>query len=1229
MGALRQAVATDTRSTERALDWQSLDLAGQNLIEASAGTGKTFTLVLLVLRLLLERELPVSAILLSTFTEAAAAELRGRVASRIAQAYRAALPIRDPEYRSIDASDPLQDYLQRRWHVSTLTKSKSSKYSVRERDLQLLKAAMFQVGEMAIKTLHGFCQFVLSGLEGPQALRNNQRLIDASWLNEQAIDDAIRRRFVDVQALNALQADCLDTTFLRELRAALGRVLKYGRLTMRPAEVPNIEVYAARRSALFEPSFIEALQLDLANSELQLRAQARSAVRMLIGAFKLSPVHALPHGALKLLTRSERDLVILRQRKPLASFTSFARLREFAAYAKTQRRAQFGQWVVQLNSELRQQRMLHLQARRASTFDSMIEDLAVLLDPPEPAHAPAARELAASIRARFPAALIDEFQDTDEQQWAILRAIYGTHGGLILVGDPKQAIYRFRGSDIHTFIRAKQHCTCFYLNQNFRARPELLTALKHFYQCVDDPFFSPDVRFRAPTAGRSASENLPVALQFIECTSQSSVVVACLHLAQRYHAATAAGKGPSMAMLLARRNDVRLAQQSLLDLGVHARSGVVEEIVESPLALRLRVILAALLKANDVAGIRSAWLQLGHQPWYALASAEPAELLQWAASRQQRWRQDGVGALILDLAKEMAPESPHLAAAEPGVRLRWESDAKQLAEYLADLWFDLRPARAELGSLEAFNRAAQKLLSFLAAKPAGDSVPAETTRRLAATTAVQLLTVHSAKGLEFDEIYLPGLQFFHSPDQHVAVVPSAQGLQCDVGSERFAEAIAQEAEESLRERLRLQYVALTRAREHVFVHFQPAKLSTRENSLDWHFLQAAPAVNELEDFAEQLLRSDENTADWRRGLERICDHPAIRTAAWTVDAALPPSLPEQTSLGERGLLELGNWLQMPELRSPRRARSQLSFTSITRNPMESAVSAPIADQIAELPDLQRVAEDAPVDAEIVVLSAYKGPGFGQALHGLFELALRQGRMPDQAEIATGMEAAAMQPPLQTASEREALEMLIRRVLHGTLRPAEAFSAPSVCLAELAPSHCLVELGFHLPVDALVLTELAELGVGAGLGKLFFPEPEAGFAGVDGALVGFVDLIYQHAGRFYVLDYKSNYLGPRLEDYRGEALADAMHTHAYHLQHLIYTLALHRYLSASLPGYSYAKHFGGVHYLFVRAFGLTSAEDAHLGDYYYLAPETLVNALDQLFGRRHNSARPPERAITAE
>ena len=1196
---------------EQPLDWQRLDLSGRNLIEASAGTGKTYTLVLLVMRLLLERELPLGSILLSTFTEAATAELRARVSARIEQAYRAALPPRDADHRALDLNDPLHSYLQRRWQIALgRIKTTHGKLSRRERDLRLLRAALLQSGEMAVKTIHGFCHFVLTGMSDASS-NSSKALLDAAWLNDQAIDDAIRRRFVDVQVLDALQADCLDRNFLNELRRSLKRILMYGRLSLRAVQKPDLQAYERARAELFTEKFSQQLQAELSSGSLALRADTERAAMQLLRAFRLSPQRALPHRALKRLAGPELELVNLRQKRALSSFACLTQLRDFARLAMAQRQAHFGDVLHQLATELRRLRRDRLQARDAMTYDSMIENLATRLDPvgSDPT---AAGELAASIRRRFPVALIDEFQDTDEQQWAILRAIYADQGGLLLVGDPKQAIYRFRGSDVHTFIRAKQYCACFYLNHNFRARPLLLAALTHFYQRVSDAFFSPDVRFRAPQSGRSEEIALldapaPVAIAFIESPSGVPIIDACQHLAQRVRAASMDGQDlPKTAMLLARRIEVHFAQRTLLALGISAHSGVSEQITESPLAECLRSVLPALLDPNHLAAIRNAWVQLGKCTWFDAQAQSAAELLQWASTRLHRWQYDGIAALVMDLASEVNPDAMANWGADTGVR--WETDAKQLAEYLADIWAEIRPRRKSSGASQAqFLRDVQSLLRFLEPPLLGEQAQPAAARHTA-PSSVQLLTVHAAKGLEFDEVYLPSLQFFHEPDHAVAIVAGAEGLICDVGSPQFHDAIAEEAHETLRERLRLQYVALTRARDQLYIHFKPSKANAKINALDWHLSQAAPALDDNEDFADQLQRSDEGAVDWRQGLEQICRHPAITSSLWQaqeMSTSLPATVIYPHSGSER--------LTMPALLKQRAPRLRLSFSSLTRSPHDSSTGGPFAEQLAEvLPSGGIEAlEGAEVDPEIALLATYKGPGFGQALHTLFELALARATAPSRDEVVASMASAAMQPALQASEEIDAVEALLARVLHAPLRPSIEFEAPVLRLADVLPEQCLVELGFYIPINALALPELARLGESAGLGSLFIPEADAGFSHVDGALVGFIDLIFQHAGRFFILDYKSNFLGARVLDYSVDALGEAMSAHFYHLQHLIYALALHRYLRASLPGYCYASHFGGVHYVFVRAFGLASERDEYLGDYYFRAPEDLINALDRL------------------
>jgi exodeoxyribonuclease V beta subunit len=132
------------------------------------------------------------------------------------------------------------------------------------------------------------------------------------------------------------------------------------------------------------------------------------------------------------------------------------------------------------------------------------------------------------------------------------------------------------------------------------------------------------------------------------------------------------------------------------------------------------------------------------------------------------------------------------------------------------------------------------------------------------------------------------------------------------------------------------------------------------------------------------------------------------------------------------------------------------------------------------------------------------------------------------------------------------------------------------LADVARGRRLVELEFSLPSRHLSATRLA-----AVLREHGHPVPPLAFGALEGYLRGFIDLVFEHEGRFHILDWKSNHLGDTSAHYGPEPMARAMDRHGYHLQYLLYTVAVHRYLQQRLPDYRYDTHFGGVIYLFVR------------------------------------------------
>ena len=1239
----RIIVTTIEHRAEAALDWRTLDLAGKSAIEASAGTGKTYTLVLLVVRLLLERELPPSAILLATFTEAATLELRARVTERVRQAYLAALSPTDPKRRSSSISpmannDPLAQYLDARWQSR-------GKVNVRLRDEKILERAMLQMDDMPIRTLHGLCRQLLSSFDlVPGDIE--AAIEDGATLTEAALDDAFRRRFTDVRALTDAQLDALDSSFLRALRDGVKRVLQNGRITLRPPVSFDAQLYSKARAALFRTKFRDVLTavLDQVPDVLQLRADRHRALKNLLRRLKLGAQQPLPKASLELFVLPEATQKKA-ARQSILDNRAMAELCHFAGLHQLAVRAEFATLLNSLVAEVRLSRSSTLAARGGVSFDSMIEQLAERLAPRHtqygeefdrrPAvHLTPAEQLANAIHQRYPVALIDEFQDTDAQQWAILQAIYGVRGGLILVGDPKQSIYRFRGSDVHTFVRATKDCDRYFLAHNYRATAELVGALNGFYSAVAKPFHSAEIAFRSVQVGRMDSDG-PVCrvarsarlvqaqkpLCFIEITDPDqrySPIDACLRAAcsdikQSMHAhdsrdAPPSTAPPSIALLVSSNRLVRTGQDYLRELGVHALASASLGVYQSEAAQVLQCVLCALAAPADLTRARAARLALQLDTLDRVSALDERALFRWIEHYLAQMQARGISYVCLSLAVERVSDN------------QFVSDTNHLAELLAldeQALLDAQPGLRENSA--AYAQVLWQSLSTHIEQPDRNPESHER-RRIAAGARVQVMTVHKAKGLEFDEVYLPTLSFAAAADTQVAIIPGAHGLECDAGSADFENAIAMEADVALAELLRLQYVALTRAKQAVNVYFH-AKAVKDKSALGWHLAQVAgyQRTQQVQETTPEPAWEDQINAVpervavatklWRVGLERFAEHEnmgfvtrevADFVALTPTESAIAAPKPTAAQLNP-----------LPTLRPLQR---RISFSSMTQVEAQIEAKADAAESESLPPSLELFAEMAAAppelalaeiesrnaQPEIVALEKFRGPNFGLALHALFEDALVATTQLDAEQVTTRLS--------QFGLTADALSA--QAILALVLGSRNKELLPELSLASLNAINCVAELGFQLPVQGLDYRALAELGPRFGLPLLF--DPDLAFERVNGMLTGFIDLVFQRHGKFYLLDYKSNWLGASLQDYRGAALENGMAQHYYHLQLLLYALALHRYLRHSLPDYDFETHFGGAHYLFVRAFGIDESLASSSGHYQYRAPRALIEALDLMF-----------------
>ncbi|HEX7384245.1 MAG TPA: UvrD-helicase domain-containing protein, partial [Burkholderiaceae bacterium] len=484
----------------RALDVFGCALEGTTLIEASAGTGKTWAICGLYLRLLLERALPVSRILVVTFTNAATAELRERIRARLLETLGALGGGPAP------AGDPFVATLLARLHAQGLDAADLT---------QRLQQALHEFDEAAIFTIHGFCQRALADAPFAAGLPlAPQSIADDAELRLEVVHDFWRRR---------VAADDLPPLLAAQLLRCKDSPERWTRLLARRVAKPLSRVHWPQ--GIDTPAAVDGAALAAAFADARARWDrpavldiVREALPRLNGvAYKPTTVEAAAHGWGAFLEGGEPlaelpdklDLFTperLAPKKGLAPprahpfFGAVARLLELCAAAcdalALQRLALLRELLDHGPRALREAK----RERRVAAFDDLLADLHERL---------AERAFAEALAARFPAALIDEFQDTDPLQFEIFRAVYaGRAAPLFLVGDPKQAIYSFRNADLHTYLRSRDAATAHYtLADNQRSSAALIDALNALFATNRRAFMLPGLQ--CPTARPGAKPRKP------------------------------------------------------------------------------------------------------------------------------------------------------------------------------------------------------------------------------------------------------------------------------------------------------------------------------------------------------------------------------------------------------------------------------------------------------------------------------------------------------------------------------------------------------------------------------------------------------------------------------------------------------------------------------------------------------------------------------------------------
>lgn len=1375
----------------------SFPLHGSRLIEASAGTGKTFTIAALYLRLVLghgneggqqcgfSRPLDPPEILVVTFTEAATLELRDRIRARLSEAaahFRLGVEERlsdgrpplaeDDEWggqeiapgaavsgdRAVPAGNAVDAYL-----AALRDSYPADTWAACAARLQLAAEWM---DEAAVSTIHGWCSRMLrehafdSGSLFTQNPAENDAELRAeafrdywrSFVQQFDRDDArifagwwpdfdAFRKQIDgnLSRLLALEGEAITPAqAITQLKTALDALKQPWRDTgdgwaaaLRERLLQACEKKHVNGSKLRKDTVIKRMDalLNWANVDgLLWPVEGQDDERPKDWGKGRADSDPVPWLQKNLSADALEDRTIWKDPQ-LTDHPAFDEISALPAQLRALDRFRAGvlrhaaRWVDQRHRQAREQ-------RSELGFDDMLLQLDRALQ------AEGGDLLARRIRQQFPVALIDEFQDTDPLQYRIFDSVYRVdeaHAGasttdvlamqavndgygwwgagrsqaatgpaqtaLILIGDPKQAIYAFRDADIHTYLHARRatrgrHYT---LDRNFRSSTAMVEAVNHLFSTAE-------AREGSRGAFRFAREDdNPVPFMPVKAAGRRDVwwdrgggdgAAPALTIWQppvddadtslgketyeaRFSAATAneiarllragqeraAGFGDNrwvrpadIAVLVNNYRQASLVRKALQGHGIPSvYLSDKESVYDSGVADDLLRFLMACADPGDGALLRSA---LGSR----LAGLRPEELIrlrQDEAYWEERvadfqryrlhWRQKGVLPMIRHLLQDFRVTERLLAAG----RERELTDVLHLAELLQ------QASVVRDGEQALIRHFREQRLS-----PSGDA-DSRRQRLESDDERVRVVTVHKSKGLEYPLVFIP---FFcdvrevdgkalvlsshdeHGQPRHVLNLEDGSTEENLPGRE---EALAAADEERLGEDLRKLYVALTRARHATWIGVDALK--TLPASAAGHLLGfEAPGGTDAGDSGavgtSDGSGQDPAVAAGRKGGKKLRESPEEKRARQAADVrAARQALADCVSrllAGAGGMVvrvppvdapaeplhladEDVRWKEVPALPATRwqpwwiasysallvrqaRQGGDLRYTESARedNWLEDVASlrlaASDADAVPMVASGHRDGWHAENDGapDLSMHGFPRGPRAGSLLHALLEWVGQQGFAPLRAqpallndEIVRRLDHQPEWQPWQAVLGTWLGALLERPLIRG-----EA-GQKSVALSDLGVYQ--VEMNFMLPVTDVNVPRLDAWVCRHSFGGK--PRPALSSGALNGMLKGVIDLVFEHDGRYFVLDYKSNWLGDTDADYAQENMQAVMRHHRYDLQLIFYVLALHRLLKSRLPDYDYDRHVGGAIYLFMRGI------DADTGGIFPARPDRrMIETLDAMF-----------------
>lgn len=1188
-----------------------IDLSGTNLVEASAGTGKTYNITSLYIRTLIERDVSVGNILVVTYTEAATKELRDRLMSRIRESISV---LKKGKVKNED-DQFLGNLLQ---YVDD-----------RRQAIEKLDAAVRSFDEASVHTIHGFCyQALQEQAFDSRAMYDAEMIGDDSDLVLEAVDDYWRNwmaKATEDESKQPLVKLILDRGYEPEkLADELKKHLGKPYLKIKPEN----NVFGGREEDLSEFQEIHSSMAGIWKEERGLLFDILSGDEMsnyrsnwLIGWFdKMDAIMNSEAASIDIFDQFERftqqridnGLTKAAEKKgispPQHQFFKLADRYQELAHLFTSYEVAFKKDLfLYLGKELRQKK----EELQVLSYDDLLLCLRdALFDPQRGA------KLANVLREKYPVAMVDEFQDTDPSQYDIFRRIYNgdKQSALFMIGDPKQSIYSFRGADVYAYLKARKDAPeehQYKLSNNFRSTPHLIEGLNAFFEWHDNPFFLNNINYNGIGAGRNeekydylreGGEILPpVRFQRLSELGQDQVKKGeakdrvaevtvkeiCRLLDGGKNGAITIGNDPvkakDIAVLVRRHDQADLISQALQEKGIKSVRHSDQSVFQSREAQQLQGLLKVLAEPSNETLVKTA-LSL---PLTGYSAAELLEIEEdedrWIEILGQfrewhrKWQEQGFAAMFRTVMNQ-ADISEHVITHADGERRL--TNLLHLGELLQK-------------ESQQQKKGMQGLIKWLSRKRKEDNSTAreeEQMRLESDEDLIKIVTMHRSKGLEYSIVFCPFLWFgphinnngdtlvYHDPEDTDTTILDFT----DDSNPNRAQNRRLAMEEELAESLRLAYVAMTRAKQRLYLSWDYATSS--EFSALGYLLQDPQEVEELlrRKFGDEKYKKPSGDV-MHQAIEDLCSQ---HSELFSMQSREYTGEPDSDN-GEESQSTVLQARQFNRDKPITPSYSVSSFSSLTSR-MEEDPDLPDYDQFTVInePSESNVAEQ-----ERTIFNFPRGPQPGTCIHKMFE-EIEFGDLSETDELIT--------TELSRYGIDEQWKDVVREMLE-TVTTAKIHSQNNeLSLAALDADDMVPEMEFHFQSGNISTDQLLSIIRNDGSQTSHPGQADAGF------LKGFIDLTFQFDGRFYLLDYKSNHLGDTIEDYEPALLQEEMVEASYDLQYHVYTIALHRFLKNRLKGYSYDQHFGGAFYLFVRGMN----PDGREGIFFDCPDYSTIQQLDQ-------------------